>query len=106
MHMYFRVPHKVSVISSARCTEISAKIYDLGKDVQNYNRAIFYLSNFWNIDSETIIHFIIEVRQDNIIYTAIQQLLKIYRNFVVNGMPPKLTKLCCLTCTKEHDIML
>lgn len=66
-----------------------SKIYDLSKDVQNYNRAIYYSSNFWNIDSETIINFIIEVRQDNIIYTAIQQLLRMHRNFVVSGMPPK-----------------
>ena len=66
-----------------------SKIYDLSKDVQNYNRAIFYSGNFWNMDSETIINFIIEVREDNIIYTAIQQLLKMYRNFVVNGMSPK-----------------
>lgn len=66
-----------------------SKIYDLSKDVQNYNRAIFYLSNFWSTDSETIINFIIEIRQDNIIDAAIQQLLKMYRNFVVNGMPPK-----------------
>ena len=53
------------------------------------NRAIYYSSNFWSIDSETIINFIIEVRQDNIIYTAIQQLLRMYKNFVINGMPPK-----------------
>ncbi len=66
-----------------------SKIDDLSNDVQNYNTAIFYSSNFWNIDSETIISFIIEVRKDNIIYTAIQQLLKMYRNFVLNGMPPR-----------------
>ena len=66
-----------------------SKIYDLSKDVQNYNRAIFYSNNFWNIDSETIINFIVEVRQDNIIYTVIQKLLKMYRNFVVNGTPPR-----------------
>ena len=66
-----------------------SKIYDLSKDVQNYNRAIFYLSNFWNTDSETIINFIIEIRQDNIIDVAIQQLSKMYRNFVANGMFPK-----------------
>lgn len=66
-----------------------SKIDDLSKDVQNYNTAIFYSSNFWNIDSETIINFIIEVRKDNIIYTAIQQLLKMYTNFVLNGMPPR-----------------
>lgn len=66
-----------------------SKIYDLSKDVQNYNRAIFYSSNFWNIDSETVINFIIEVRQDNIICAAIQQVLKMNRNFVVNGIPPK-----------------
>lgn len=66
-----------------------SKIYDLSKDVQNYNRAIFYSSNFWNIDTEVIINFIIEVRQDNIIYTAIQQLLKMYSDFMVSGTPPK-----------------
>ena len=66
-----------------------SKIYDLSKDVQNCNRAIFYLSIFGNIDSETIINFIDEVRQDNIIYTVIQQLLKMYRYFVINGMPPR-----------------
>ena len=66
-----------------------SKTYDLNKDVQNYNRAIFYLGNFWDIDSETIINFIIEIRKGNIIYTAIQQLLRMYRNFVLNGMSPK-----------------
>lgn len=66
-----------------------SKIDDLSNDVQNYNTAIFYSSNFWNIDSETIINFIIEVRKDNIIYTAIQQLLKTYRNFVLNRIPPR-----------------
>lgn len=66
-----------------------SKIDDLSKDVQNYNKAIFYSSNFWNIDSETIINVIINVRKDNIIYTAIQQLLRIYRNFVLNEMPSK-----------------
>lgn len=66
-----------------------SKIYDLSKDVQNYNKAIFYSSNFWNIDSETIINFIIEARKDNIICVAIQQLLRMYRNFVVNEIPPK-----------------
>ena len=67
----------------------TSKVYDLNKDVQNYNRAIFYSSNFWDIDSETIINFIIEVREDNIIYIAIQQLLRMYRNFVLNGISPK-----------------
>ena len=67
----------------------TSKIYDLNKDVQNYNKAIFYSSNFWVIDSETIINFIIEVRKDNVIYTAIQQLLRMYRNFVLDGMSPK-----------------
>lgn len=52
-----------------------SKINDLSKDVQNYNTAIFYSSNFGNIDSETIINFILDIRKDNIIYTAIQQLL-------------------------------
>ena len=67
----------------------TSKVYDLNKDVQNYNRAIFYSSNFWDIDSETIINFIIEVRENNIIYIAIQQLLRMYRNFVLNGISPK-----------------
>ncbi len=67
----------------------TSKIYDLNKAVQNYNSAIFYSNNFWDTDSETIINFIIEVRKDNIIYTAIQQLLRMYRNFVLNGMSPK-----------------
>ncbi len=66
-----------------------SKIDDLSNDVLNYNTAIFYSSNFWNIDSETIISFIIEVRKDNIIYTAIHQLLNMYRNFVLNGMSPR-----------------
>ena len=66
-----------------------SKIYDLSKDVQNYDRAIFYSSNFWNTDSNTIINFIIEVRMDNIICTAIQQLLRMHGNFVLNEIPPK-----------------
>lgn len=66
-----------------------SKIHDLSKDVHNYNTAIFYLNNFWDTDSEKIINFIINVRADNIIYTAIQQLLKMSRNLMVNGMPPR-----------------
>lgn len=66
-----------------------SKIHDLSKDVDNYNKAIFYLNNFGDTDSKEIIDFIINVRADNIIYTAIQQLLKMYENIVINGMPPR-----------------
>ena len=66
-----------------------SKIYDLSKDVDNYNKAIFYLNNFGDTDSKEIIDFIINVRADNIIYTAIQQLLKMYENIVINGMSPR-----------------
>lgn len=66
-----------------------SKSKDLSKDVQNYNKAIFYSNNFWNVDSETIINFILEVRKDNIIYSTIQQLLRMSSNLVLNGMPPR-----------------
>ena len=66
-----------------------SKIHDLSKTVDDYNTAIFYLSNFWDTDSEEIINFIINARADNIIHTAIQQLLKISRNFVINRMPSR-----------------
>ena len=61
-----------------------SKTHDLNKDVQNYNTAIFYLNNFWKTDSKTIIDFIIDIRKDNIIYTTIQRLLRMYTNFVSN----------------------
>lgn len=59
------------------------------QDVDNYNKAIFYLNNFGDTDSKEIINFIINVRADNIIYTAIQQLLKMCENIVINGMLPR-----------------
>lgn len=73
--MWFREKGEISMNFMDMCYELFqriSKIDDLSKDVQNYNKSIFYSSNFWNIDSETIINFIIDVRKDNIIYTAIQ----------------------------------
>lgn len=53
----------------------TSKYHDLGKDIQNYNKIVYYLNNFISIDRQEIESFIIEVRSENIIYSAICQLL-------------------------------
>lgn len=54
----------------------TSKYYDLGKDVQNYNKAICYLSKFYSTARGDIEQFIVEVREDNPIIAAKQLLLK------------------------------
>lgn len=54
----------------------TSKYYDLGKDIQNYNKAINYLSKFYSIARKDIEQFIVEVRKDNPIIVAKQLLLK------------------------------
>lgn len=49
---------------------------DLKKDVENYEKLQFYIANFYNIDRKTVEKFIIDVRTDNIIYSAIQQVAR------------------------------
>lgn len=55
----------------------TSKYYDLGKDVENYNKTIYYLNNFNFINRKEIEKFIIEVRFDNPVYSALCQLLKV-----------------------------
>ena len=50
---------------------------DLSKDLQNFDKALYYLRNFYNIDRKEIEKFIVDVRKDNPIYTLKQQLLRL-----------------------------
>lgn len=68
----------------------TVNLYDLGKDIENYNKVVNYLNNFWNIDRAEIEDFIIEVRADNPIYTVIKQLVRASINTVVNGVSLRL----------------
>lgn len=58
------------------CYDLFQRMSDvdgLKKDVENYEKLQFYIANFYNIDRKTVEKFIIDVRSDNIIYSAIQQ---------------------------------
>lgn len=61
----------------------TSKYHDLGKDIQSYNKAISYMNNFYGIDRREIEKFIVEVRMDNPVYSAIQQVSRA----IVNDMP-------------------
>ncbi len=54
----------------------TSKYHDLGKDVQNYNKVITYMNNFFGVERKEIEKFIIDVRMDNPVYSAIQQMVK------------------------------
>ena len=55
----------------------TSKYHDLGKDIQNYNKVIYYMNNFDGVDRKKIEEFIIDVRMDNPVYSAIQQMVKV-----------------------------
>lgn len=55
----------------------TSKYYDLGKDIQNYNKVIYYMNNFYGVDRKKIEEFIIDVRMDNPVYSEIQQMVKV-----------------------------
>lgn len=55
----------------------TSKYHDLGKDIQNYNKVIYYMNNFCNIDRKEIEKFIINIRMENPVYSAMQQMLKV-----------------------------
>lgn len=55
----------------------TSKYHDLGKDIQNYNKVIHYMNNFYGEDRKKIEKFIIDVRMDNPVYSAIQQIAKV-----------------------------
>ena len=50
---------------------------DLSKDLQNFDKALYYLRNFYNTDRKDIENFIVEVRKDNPMYTIKQQLIRL-----------------------------
>lgn len=56
------------------------KAHDLCKDFENYNKANEYMQFFSIIDRRIIIDFIIDVRTDNLIYTAITQISRYANN--------------------------
>lgn len=56
------------------------KSHDMYKDFENYDKANQYLQCFSLIDRRTIIDFIIDVRTDNLIYTALTQIARYANN--------------------------
>ena len=63
----------------------TSKYHDLGKDIQNYNKVINYMNTFYGVDRKEIEKFIIDVRMDNPVYSAIQQMVKV----MVSNVPLK-----------------
>ncbi len=58
----------------------TSKYHELGKDVLNYNKVINYMNNFYGVDRKEIEKFIVDVRMDNPIYSAIQQMVEVITN--------------------------
>lgn len=55
----------------------TSKYHDLGKDIQNYNKVIYYMNNICGVDRKEIEEFIIDVRVNNPVYSAMQQMVKV-----------------------------
>jgi len=55
----------------------TSKYHDLGKDVLNYNKVINYMNNFYGVNRKEIEKFIVDVRMDNPVYSAMQQSVKV-----------------------------
>lgn len=55
----------------------TSKYHDLGKDVLNYNKVINYMNNFYGVNRKEIEEFIVDVRMDNPVYSARQQIVKV-----------------------------
>lgn len=55
----------------------TSKYHDLGKDVLNYNKVINYMNNFYGVNRKEIEKFIVDVRMDNPVYSAMQQIVKV-----------------------------
>lgn len=55
----------------------TSKYHDLGKDIQNYNKVIYYMNNICEVDRKEIEEFIIDVRVNNPVYSAMQQMVKV-----------------------------
>ena len=57
--------------------EKTSKTHDLSKDINNYNKALVYLKNFYTTEREVIENFIVNVRLDNQIAAIIELLAKV-----------------------------
>lgn len=55
----------------------TSKYHDLGKDIQNYNKVIYHMNNICGVDRKEIEEFIIDVRVNNPVYSAMQQMVKV-----------------------------
>ncbi len=69
-----------------RCNDLfqsMSDVKDLKKDVENYDKLQYYIENFSSINRKIIEKFIVEVRCDNVIYSAIQQ---ITRTFITGSL--------------------
>ncbi len=59
----------------------TSKYHDLGKDIDNFNKLDSYLTNYYTqnlylTNRQDIENFIVEVRLDNSVYSAMCQLIK------------------------------
>lgn len=57
--------------------ERTSKTHDLSKDIKNYNKALFYLNNFYSVRRDEIEKFIVSVRLDNQIAAIIELFAKV-----------------------------
>ncbi len=89
-----------------RISDVS-DVHDLEKDVNNYQKLQYYKMNFNRINRKKIEQFIIDVRCDNNIFTAIRQLKR-----TVMYEPSKflyqlsLNELFNELCGEEYNIVL
>lgn len=61
------------------CNELfwrMSDVHDLEKDVENYQKLKYYKINFNYINRKDVEKFIVDVRTDNVIYSAIQQVAR------------------------------
>lgn len=61
------------------CNELfwrMSDVHDLEKDVENYQKLKYYKINFNCINRKDVEKFIVDVRTDNVIYSAIQQVAR------------------------------
>ena len=77
-----------------RCFELfekTSKTHDLSKDVENYNKALYYKDNFALISRKEVEQFIVSVRMDNPIAAISEAVAKALRGNldVISNIPPE-----------------
>lgn len=89
-----------------RTSDIS-DVHDLKKDINNYQKLQYYIKNFWIINRNIIEEFIVDVRNDNVLFSAIQQV----KGTVMYGPLRRLDELSLPElynelCGEEYNIVL